>query len=146
MLKPREEGNINPFCTLSTAQLKGQVVKINGDGTIAVAASGQGDGLLAQNTIDFSTAYRTGYRDLSTTDANVGDVVGWYWNGGTYETNMFVGTVTAGNKLYANASGYLEYFAAPAAGDVAIAKAVTTGTSNGAGENNTTFVIVDLLV
>lgn len=145
MLKPRFEGDINTFCTLSASGLKGQVVKISGNGTIAIAASGQGDGILAQNTVDFSTQYRTGYRDLSTTDANFGDYVGWYWNGGTFETNVFVGTVTAGATLYSNASGYLQD-QAETTGDVAIAKAVTTGTSNGAGENNSVFVVVNLLV
>lgn len=147
MLKARKEGQMNGFCSLGVTGLKGLVVKQStSDNVIAIAASGQGCGLLSQNVVDLTSQYRTGYRDLSTTDANVGDLVSFYWNGGSYETNMFVGTVTAGDNLYANASGYLAANASPAASDVKIARAVTGGTADGAGDANTVFIYVDLTV
>lgn len=147
MLKARIEGNINPFCSIAVTGLKGQVVKQSTtDNVIAIAASGQGCGLLAQNVVDFTAAYRPGYRDLSTTDANVNDVVGFYKDGGTYETNIFVGTVTAGDELVANASGYLQKMAVAVATDVKIARVVDGGVADGAGDANTTFIVIDLMV
>ena len=146
-LKPRQEGIMNGFCSLATTGLKGQVVKFSSsDNVIAIAGSGAGDGILAQDVVDFDGQLNSGYRDLAATTANVDDVVTMYQNGGLYESNVFVGTVSAGDELYSNASGYLEVFSSPAAGDEPIAKAFVGGTADAAGDDNSVFIQFKLLV
>jgi hypothetical protein len=107
MLKIVHEGQLVNNYKSDALLTAGQLVKITAEGKIAAAGAGEDVfGIVAQDVVDPTV---NNFKLNSVThDAGVSvDQVGVYTNGGVYKTDQFLGTVTAGAKLYAGAGGKL---------------------------------------
>lgn len=105
MLKIIHEGQLVNNYSSDTVLTQGQLVKITAQNKLAVAGAGDDVfGIVAQDVVD-GNVDNFKLNSVTHTATKGVDKVGVYTNGGVYKTDQFIGTVTAGAKLYAGAGG-----------------------------------------